>query len=117
VSARERRSLSRPRVPATKRPCADGGRPGARAQVKSVPNPRVELEEHYYNAKHTGLLELGLQPHLLCDNLIDSLLTFALKARRPLRPARCCMRAHVRGCSGRRMLSCLGAARAVQGPH
>ncbi len=65
--------------------------PGARAQVKSVPNPRVELEEHYYNAKHTGLLELGLQPHLLCDNLVDSLLTFALKARRPPRPAPCCM--------------------------
>ena len=53
------------------------------AQVKSVPNPRVEAEEHYYNAKHTGLMELGLQPHLLSDNLIDSLLRFALQARPP----------------------------------
>ena len=53
------------------------------AQVKSVPNPRVEAEEHYYNAKHTGLMELGLQPHLLSDNLIDSLLRFALQARAP----------------------------------
>ena len=34
-------------------------------QVVSVPNPRVELEEHYYNAKCTKLVELGLQPHLL----------------------------------------------------
>ena len=49
--------------------------------MKSVPNPRVEAEEHYYNAKHTGLMELGLQPHLLSDNLIDSLLRFALQAR------------------------------------
>ena len=47
-------------------------------QVKSVPNPRVEAEEHYYNAKHTQLLELGLQPHLLGDNIIDSLLNFAI---------------------------------------
>lgn len=45
-----------------------------------MPNPRVEAEEHYYNAKHTGLIELGLQPHLLSDNLIDSLLRFALQA-------------------------------------
>ncbi|HJP65361.1 MAG TPA: NAD-dependent dehydratase, partial [Actinomycetota bacterium] len=39
-----------------------------------VTNPRVELEEHYYNAKHTKLLDLGLQPHLLSDTLIDGLL-------------------------------------------
>ena len=47
-------------------------------QVKSVPNPRVEKEEHYYNAQHTKLQELGLQPHLLGDNIIDSLLNFAI---------------------------------------
>lgn len=34
-------------------------------QVANVPNPRVELEEHYYNAKNTKLLALGLKPHLL----------------------------------------------------
>jgi hypothetical protein len=48
-------------------------------QVTSVPNPRVEAEEHYYNAKHTGLVELGLQPHLLGDSVVDSLLEFALQ--------------------------------------
>ena len=36
-------------------------------------NPRVELEEHYYNAKHTKLLDLGLQPHLLSETLIESM--------------------------------------------
>ncbi len=39
----------------------------------------MEAEEHYYNAKHTQLLELGLQPHLLGDNIIDSLLSFAIE--------------------------------------
>jgi UDP-sulfoquinovose synthase len=40
-----------------------------------VENPRVELEEHYYNAKHTKLLDLGLKPHLLSETLIDSMFT------------------------------------------
>jgi UDP-sulfoquinovose synthase len=42
--------------------------------VENITNPRVEMEEHYYNAKHTKLLDLGLQPHFLSDTLIDGLL-------------------------------------------
>ena len=52
-------------------------------QVQSVPNPRVEAEEHYYNAKRTKLVDLGLEPHLLSDNLIDSLLSFAIEVTFP----------------------------------
>jgi len=47
---------------------------GMKTRISHVPNPRTELEEHYYNAKHTGLLELGLQPHLLADTLIESMI-------------------------------------------
>lgn len=46
---------------------------GKTANIVHLPNPRVEKEEHYYNAKHTALLDLGLQPHYLSDTLIDSL--------------------------------------------
>jgi UDP-sulfoquinovose synthase len=42
--------------------------------VENITNPRAELEEHYYNAKHTKLLDLGLKPHFLSDTLIDGLL-------------------------------------------
>ncbi|HXF55984.1 MAG TPA: NAD-dependent epimerase/dehydratase family protein [Actinomycetota bacterium] len=42
--------------------------------IENVPNPRVEAEEHYYNAAHTKLLDLGLQPHYLSETLIDGLL-------------------------------------------
>jgi UDP-sulfoquinovose synthase len=42
--------------------------------IENIVNPRVELEEHYYNAKHTKLLDLGLKPHLLSETLIDGLL-------------------------------------------
>lgn len=56
-----------------------GKKLGIEVQTIHVPNPRVEAEEHYYNAKHTKLVELGLKPHLLSDALLDSLLNFAIK--------------------------------------
>lgn len=54
---------------------------GLKVEINNLPNPRVELEEHYFNAKNTKLLDLGLQPHLLSDALLDSLLNFAVKYR------------------------------------
>ncbi len=42
--------------------------------VEHTTNPRKEQEEHYYNAKHTKLLGLGLQPTLLGEELIDTML-------------------------------------------
>jgi UDP-sulfoquinovose synthase len=54
---------------------ADGGRKlGWHPIIENITNPRFEMEEHYYNAKHTKLMDLGLQPHYLSDTLIDGLL-------------------------------------------
>lgn len=47
---------------------------GYQVEIRSYPNPRVEAEEHYYNATNTKLRDLGLQPHLLGDELIESML-------------------------------------------
>lgn len=47
---------------------------GLEVRIASVPNPRKEAEEHYYNARSTGLLELGLEPHLLTDEVIAEML-------------------------------------------
>lgn len=52
---------------------------GLDVEISHLDNPRVEQEEHYYNAKNTHLLSLGLQPHYLSDSLLDSLLNFAIK--------------------------------------
>src|ERR687886_1250117 len=52
---------------------------GLKVEINHLDNPRVEKEEHYFNAKNTNLLELGLQPHYLSDSLLDSLLNFATK--------------------------------------
>jgi UDP-sulfoquinovose synthase len=46
---------------------------GLDVELGAVPNPRVELEEHYYNAAHTKLLDLGLRPHLLSTELVESM--------------------------------------------
>ena len=45
--------------------------------VEYLDNPRVEQAEHYYNVVHTGLVGLGLEPHLLSNTLIDSLFKVA----------------------------------------
>jgi UDP-sulfoquinovose synthase len=52
---------------------------GLRVEIEHLPDPRVEAEEHYYNAKHSKLIDLGLKPHLLSNALLDSLLNIALK--------------------------------------
>jgi len=41
--------------------------------ITRIENPRVEAAEHYYNAVHSGLRDLGLAPHNLSDTLISSL--------------------------------------------
>jgi UDP-sulfoquinovose synthase len=35
---------------------------GLDVQIRRIENPRMEMEEHYYNPDHTRLLELGYQP-------------------------------------------------------
>lgn len=47
--------------------------------IEHLPDPRVEAEEHYYNAKHTKLVDLGLEPHLLSESLLDSLVNIAVR--------------------------------------
>ena len=42
--------------------------------AEGLSNPRVENEEHYFNAANTKLLDLGLQPHLLTDQVISDIL-------------------------------------------
>jgi UDP-sulfoquinovose synthase len=56
-----------------------GGMMGLAVEIHNIENPRVEKENHYFNAKNTNLLNLGLEPHFLSDSLLDSLLNFAVK--------------------------------------
>jgi UDP-sulfoquinovose synthase len=58
-----------------------GRRLGLTVEIEHLPDPRVESEEHYYNAKHSKLIDLGLKPHLLSESLLDSLMNIAVRYR------------------------------------
>jgi UDP-sulfoquinovose synthase len=50
------------------------GQLGYEVEIAHLENPRVEKEEHYYNATHTKLLDLGLEPTLLGEELVASMI-------------------------------------------
>jgi UDP-sulfoquinovose synthase len=54
---------------------------GLKVETAHIANPRVEAEQHYYNATHTRLIELGLEPHLLNDGVLQSLIELAIEHR------------------------------------
>ena len=60
---------------------------GWSVSVEHTANPRVEMEQHYYNARHTGLLGLGLRPRLLDEELIDTMLIRIREQRDRIDPA------------------------------
>ena len=52
---------------------------GIDVNIRNIENPRKELEEHYYNPKHTGLIDLGLSPNLLTDTALAEIMEFVLR--------------------------------------
>ncbi|MGA8762857.1 MAG: NAD-dependent epimerase/dehydratase family protein [Candidatus Sulfotelmatobacter sp.] len=47
---------------------------GLPCAIEHLENPRVEQEQHHYNPTHTKLLDLGLRPRLLSDELVESMI-------------------------------------------
>jgi len=43
---------------------------GYDVQVDHLDNPRKEAEEHYYNPTYQGLIEIGVEPHYLTDEVM-----------------------------------------------
>jgi UDP-sulfoquinovose synthase len=50
-----------------------GKKLGYAVEIHRIENPRKEAEEHYYNPKYQGLLELGVKPHYLNDEFLESM--------------------------------------------
>lgn len=50
------------------------GEEGLTTRTVHLANPRVEKEEHYYNAVHSRLQDLGLEPHLLTKDVLRGIL-------------------------------------------
>lgn len=47
--------------------------------IANIENPRVEKEEHYYNAMATKLIDLGLEPHLLTQEVLVDIIKAGIK--------------------------------------
>jgi UDP-sulfoquinovose synthase len=51
-----------------------GNEMGLEVEVQRIDNPRKEAEQHYYNPTHSGLLDLGLKPHYMTDEVVAGML-------------------------------------------
>ena len=59
---------------------------GLETTITHLPNPRTDMEAHYYKAKHQRLLDLGLVPHNLDDSLIDHVIGLVEHYKRRIKP-------------------------------
>lgn len=44
---------------------------GYDCKISLIKNPRKEQESHYYNVSHKGLLDIGLKPHYLTEEVLE----------------------------------------------
>lgn len=58
-----------------------GDQMGLGVKIESVQNPRKEKEDHYYNPTHTGLIDLGLEPHYMSDEVLSEMLELIISNR------------------------------------
>jgi UDP-sulfoquinovose synthase len=82
---------------------------GLKVEIDHLPDPRVEAEEHYYNAKHSKLIDMGLNPHCLSNALLDSLLSIAMQYRERIDPALMVPRVSWRSTRNDRRIALTGA--------
>ena len=57
-------------------------------EINKIENPRVELEDHYYNPNYSNLVALGLEPTLLTEEILNQLFDFVLKKKDKIRKSR-----------------------------
>ncbi len=65
---------------------AAGARIGIDVAVKNIENPRKEAEDHYYNAKHQALLDLGLEPHLMTEEVLVEMMQHVIRHKAAIDP-------------------------------
>ena len=62
-----------------------GNKLGHNVKTQHIANPRKESEEHYYNPKYQGLLDLGVIPHYLTDDVMESFFQVAAEYQENIR--------------------------------
>jgi UDP-sulfoquinovose synthase len=67
-----------------------GAELGLSVEIQHIENPRIEAEAHYYHPEHTGLLDLGLEPHYLTKEVLMTMMEFVLKYKDKIKPGQIC---------------------------
>jgi UDP-sulfoquinovose synthase len=50
-----------------------GEKLGYEVRINHLENPRKEAEEHYYNPTYHGLIDIGVEPHYLTDEVMEGM--------------------------------------------
>ena len=58
---------------------------GYSVKIKRIKNPRIELEEHYYNPSYQKLLELGVKPHYLTQSAMKQMFKIVGQYKKKIR--------------------------------
>lgn len=58
---------------------------GLNVEIKNIPNPRKEAEDHYYNPSYQGLKDIGVRPNYLTEEVMDGMFTEVLKYKNNIR--------------------------------
>jgi UDP-sulfoquinovose synthase len=58
---------------------------GYKVEINNIENPRKEAEEHYYNPTYQGLIEIGVEPHYLTDEVVAGMVELVAKYKNNIR--------------------------------
>ncbi len=58
---------------------------GHKVEIRSIKNPRKEAEEHYYNPTYQGLIDIGVTPHYLTDEVLVEMFQIAANFKENIR--------------------------------
>jgi len=58
---------------------------GHKVTIDHLENPRREAEEHYYNPTYQGLLDIGVKPHYLTDEVLEGMFRMVEKYKKNIR--------------------------------
>jgi UDP-sulfoquinovose synthase len=62
-----------------------GHKLGLDVTIDHLENPRKETEKHYYNPTYQGLVEIGVKPHYLTDEVMEGMFRVVAKYKRNIR--------------------------------
>ena len=62
-----------------------GNELGLNVKIQLIENPRKEAEDHYYNPEHSGLMEIGLKPHYLTNDVLCRMMEIVVRHKDKIR--------------------------------